>query len=66
MAKRGASARAERAGLSYPPAMGRLSAADAQRGLALRGGHGGQGSGVVSLSGGKRPRVRRVDLWCFE
>ena len=65
--KRAASARAERVGLRYPPAMWR---ADCRRrsagGWRCAVGTGGQCSGVVSVSGATRPRVRAVDVWCYE
>jgi hypothetical protein len=66
IAKRAASARVERFGISYLPSAWR-AACDARPGGGWRCavGTGGQCSGVVTVSGSSvRPRVRTVDVSC--
>jgi hypothetical protein len=68
IAKRAASARVEPLGLSYPP---RAWKADCARrsagGWRCAVGSGGQCSGVVTITGTSvRPRVRKVDVSCFD
>jgi hypothetical protein len=68
LAKRAASARVERFGISYPP--GAWKADCARRsggGFRCAVGTGGQCSGVVTVAGtAVRPRVAKVDVSCFE
>ena len=68
LAKRAASARVERFGISYPPSAWK-AACDRLSGGGWRCavGTGGQCSGVVTVTGtSDHPRVRHVDVSCFE
>ena len=68
LAKRAASAHVERFGISYPPGAWK-AACDAQRGGGWRCavGTGGQCSGAITVTGSSaHPRVRNVDVSCFE
>ena len=68
IAKRAASARVERFGISYAPSQWR-AACDRVAGTrwVCQVGTGGQCSGVVTVSGTSvRPRVRKVDVSCFD
>jgi hypothetical protein len=68
IAKRAASARVEGFGISYPPGVWK-AACDRRAGGGWRCavGTGGQCSGVVTITGTSvRPRVRRVDVSCFD
>src|SRR3954465_5529228 len=68
LAKRAASARVARSGISYPPGAWK-AACDARRGGGWRCdvGTGGQCSGVLTVTGSNaHPRVRNVDVSCFE
>jgi hypothetical protein len=67
LAKRAASARVERFGISYPPSAWK-AACDRRAGGGWRCevGTGGQCSGVVTVIGTSvRPRVRQADVSCF-
>jgi hypothetical protein len=67
LAKRAASARVERSGISYPASAWK-AACDRRPGGGWRCelGTGGQCSGVVTVTGTSlRPRVRKVDVSCF-
>jgi hypothetical protein len=67
LAKRAASARVERFGISYRPSAWK-AACDTRPagGWRCEVGTGGQCSGVVTITGTSvRPRVRRVDVSCF-
>jgi hypothetical protein len=67
LAKRAASARVERFGISYPPSAWKAACDPrAAGGWRCQVGTGGQCSGVVTVTGtSARPRVRRVDVSCF-
>jgi hypothetical protein len=67
LARRAASARVERFGISYPPSAWK-AACDRRTGGGWRCqvGTGGQCSGVVIVTGTTlRPRVHKVDVSCF-
>jgi hypothetical protein len=68
IAKRAASSRVERFGLSYPPRAWK-AACDSRStagGRRCEVGTSGQCSGVVTITGTNvRPRVRHVDVRCF-
>jgi hypothetical protein len=68
IAKRAASARVERLGTSYPPRSWKADCARRSgRGWRCRVGTGGQCSGVVTVTGTSvRPRVRKVDVSCYD
>ena len=68
LAKRAASARVERFGIGYPPSAWK-AACDGRSGGGWRCavGTGGQCSGVGTVAGtSDHPRVRHVDVSCFE
>jgi hypothetical protein len=67
VAKRVASARVARYGLTYPPTAWRAACRRRAVGVWRCEVHtGGQCSGAVTVTGTVRPRVRDVDVWCFE
>jgi hypothetical protein len=67
-AKRAASARVEQLGLSYPPSAWKADCARRSAGgWRCAVGTGGQCSGVVTITGtSARPRVRKLDVSCFD
>jgi hypothetical protein len=68
LARRAASARVERLGITYPPNAWK-AACDPRTpgGWRCMVGTGGQWSGLVTVTGTSvRPRVRNVDVSCFE
>lgn len=68
LARRAASARVERFGISYPPSAWRAGC-DPRPGGGWRCavGTGGQCSGVVTITGTNlHPRVNRVEISCFD
>jgi hypothetical protein len=68
IAKRAASARVERFGISYPPSAWKaVCARRSGGGFRCAVGTGGQCSGVVTVTGTTvRPRVAKVDVSCLE
>jgi hypothetical protein len=66
LAKRVASHRVERFGISHPPAAWRAACYRRPAGWRCDVGTGGQCSGTVTVTGATAvPRVRGVDVWCF-
>jgi hypothetical protein len=67
VAKRAASARVERFGISYPPGAWRAACrARAAGGWRCDVGTDGQCSGVVTVTGSSaHPRARGIDVWCL-
>jgi hypothetical protein len=66
VARRAASGGAQRFGIDYAPSAWRAACRrGAGGGWRCDVGTGGQCSGAVVLSGGSRPRVRRIDVWCL-
>jgi hypothetical protein len=68
LAKRAASARVARFGISYPPSAWRADCGHGSGdGWRCAVGTGGQCSCVVTIAGTSvRPRVRKVDVSCFD
>jgi hypothetical protein len=68
LARRAASARVERFGISYPPGTWRADCARRSAGgWRCAVGTGGQCEGVVTVTGTTvRPRVAQVDAACFD
>jgi hypothetical protein len=66
IAKRAASDRVQRFGITYPLGAWRADCQRRAAGWRCAVGTGGQCSGTVTVTGSdERPRARRVDVWCF-